>query len=302
MEKREFIVVVDSSSNLSKEYRDANNIPYVKMGLTKKFKDHDQEVIADIDWEVYSNKELNDWMRDGIIIKTSQVSNSEFTNVFSKLAREGKDILYIACSSALSGSYNFSLTIRDEILETYPDTKIVCVDSLNCDHAIALMAMDAIDMKNEGKTIEEVTQYLEENKLCYNQIGTVETLEFLKRAGRIKASKAFFGNIFGVKPIIISDIKGNNYAVRKVKGRKNSLIELVNDLKVVMEGHKDNIVFICHGDSIVDANFLKDLIEKEVNPKEVIIRPLGPIVGASTGPGTMVLYAKGNLETREGNV
>lgn len=302
MEKREFIVVVDSSSNMSKEYREANNIPYVKMGLTKKLKDQDQEVIADIDWELYSNKELNDWMRSGMIIKTFQVSSNEFSSVFNKLVEEGKDVLYIACSSGLSGSYNFSLTVRDEILEKHPEAKIICFDSLNCDHAIALMAMDAIDMKNQGKTIEEVVAYLEENKLCYNQIGTVETLDFLKRAGRIKASKAFFGNLFGVKPIIISDIKGNNFAVRKVKGRKNSLIELVNDLKIVMEGHKDNIVFVCHGDSIEDANFVKDLIEKEINPKEVIIRPLGPIVGVSTGPGTMALYAKGNPETREGNV
>jgi DegV family protein with EDD domain len=183
------------------------------MGLTKKFKDHDQEVIADIDWEVYSNKELNDWMRDGIIIKTSQVSNSEFTNVFSKLAREGKDILYIACSSALSGSYNYSLIIKDELLEKYPNRKIICIDSLCAGLGQGSMAIDAAKLQKEGKTIEEVAKYIEENKLCYHQFGTVETLDYLKKAGRVKATAAFFGNIFGVKPIIISDAKGQNYAI-----------------------------------------------------------------------------------------
>lgn len=301
MERREFVIVVDSNSNLSKKYRDENGIPYVKMGLIKKLKTGDEEVIADIDWEKYTSKQLNDWMRGGMVIKTTQVPHSEFESVFGKIVEEGKDVLYIACSSALSGSYNYAISVSEEILENHPEAKIACVDSLNSDYAIALMAMDANDMKKEGKSLEEVVAYLEENKQCYRQFGTVETLEFLRKAGRIKTTKAFFGNLFGVKPLIISDINGNNYAAKKAKGRKNSLILLVSELKEAMKGHEDNVVFVTHGDCIEDANFVKDLIIKEINPREVHVVDLGPIVGVSTGPGTVALYAKGNPETVDGS-
>ena len=300
MEKREFIIVVDSSSNLSKEYRDANNIPYVKMGLTKKYKDYDQEVSADIDWELYTNKELNDWMRDGIVIKTSQVSHNEFSTVFTRLVKENKEVLYIACSSALSGSYNYSLAVRDEVLESYPDGKIICVDSLNCDHAIALMAMDAINMKNEGKTIEEVAAYLEENKLCYHQFATVETLEYLKKAGRVKAAAAFFGNIFGVKPMIISDAKGQNYAVKKVKGRRAALLELINVMKEKIVDPQNQVVYLEHADSTIDSEFVKQHIIDTFSPKDVYVTNIGPITGTSLGPGTIVVSYLSVEETIKG--
>ena len=163
------------------------------------------------------------------------------------------------------------------------------------------MALDAASMKKEGKTIQEVASYLEENKLCYNQVATVETLDYLKKAGRVKASAAFFGNIFGVKPMIISDAIGQNFAIKKVKGRKNSLIELVNMLKEVIVEPENQTIYVVHADCLNDANFVKDLIIKEVNPKAVSVEFMGPIIGVSTGPGTIGVYAKGKKVTVVGN-
>ena len=114
--EKEFVIVIDSGGDLTKEQRTQLGIEYVKMGLVKKLKEGDVEVAADLNWDLYTNKELNDWMRDGMLIKTTQVSNQEYTEVFSRILESGKDILYIACSSALSGSYNFSLVVKEELL------------------------------------------------------------------------------------------------------------------------------------------------------------------------------------------
>ena len=155
------------------------------------------------------------------------------------------------------------------------------------------MAIDAAKMKNEGKSIEEVTSYIEENKLCYHQFATVESLDYLRKAGRVKATSAFFGNLLGVKPMIISDAKGNNFAVKKVKGRKNSLNEIINMMKENVVDIENQTVYVAHADALEDANYVKELIIKEFNPKEVRVEYLGPIIGVSVGPGTIGVYAKG---------
>lgn len=294
---KEFVIVVDSCADLSTELRKEHGIEYVKMGLVKKLKEGDVEIPASLDWDLYSHKELNDWLRSGMIIKTTQVSHAEYQNMFTKIIEQGKDVLYIACSSALSGSYNYSLIVKNELLEKYPNANIICIDSLCSSFGQGLMALDAAKMKQEGKTLEEVSEYIEENKLCYSQFATVETLDYLKNAGRVKASSAFFGNIFGVKPMIISDAQGNNYAIKKVKGRKNSINEIVNMLKADVVDAENQTIYVVHADALADAEYLKELIEREVAPKEVKIECLGPIIGVSTGPGTLGAYAKGKKVT-----
>ncbi len=301
MEKRNFVIVVDSCSDLSKELREQNGIEYVKMGIVKKLKDRDEELPASLDWDLFTNKELFDWQRNGLRLKTTQVSTEEFQKVFGRLIEEGNDVLYIACSSALSGSYNYSLVVRDELLEKHPEAKIICVDTLCSCLGQGEMALDVANMKKEGKSIEECAQYLEENKLCYNQVATVESLQYLKDAGRVKASAAFFGNLFGVKPLIISDAIGQNFAVKKVKGRKNSIIEMVNMMKEILVDPENQTLWIAHADCLEDAQYLKDLLEREIHPKEVRIEFMGPIIGISTGPGTLGLFAKGKKVTVVGN-
>ena len=301
MAKRDFVIVVDSCSDLSKELRTKNGIEYVKMGIVKKGKNSDEEIPASLDWDLFTNKELFDWQRNGMQLKTTQVSYEEYQRVFNDIVNRGKDVLYIACSSALSGSYNYSLTVKEEILENNPDAKIVGIDALGSCFAQGSMAIDVAEMKLQGKTMEECIAYLEENKLCYNQVATVESLEYLKNAGRVKATAAFFGNIFGVKPMIISDAIGQNYAIKKVKGRKNSINELVNMMKENITNPETQTIWITHADCIEDANYLKDLIEREVHPKEVRVEFMGPIIGISTGPGTLGLFYKGKKVTVVGN-
>lgn len=290
---RDYIILTDSTSDLNQELRRKFNIDYVAMNITYD----DKELKASLDWEEYSAKELYDIMRNGKRVKTTQVPYTVFQEKFLDCAKNDKDIIYISCSSALSGSVNIARTVKDEILEQFPNIKINIIDSLISSLGQGSMVIKAAQMREEGKTIDEVTSYIEENKLTYQQVATVESLDYLRRAGRVKATKAFFGNLFGVKPIIISDAIGQNYAFKKVKGRRASLLYLVEYLKENIKDSKDQIIYISHADSIEDAQFVKEHIEREIECKEVFIDYIGPIVGASVGPGTISVYYCGDKVT-----
>ncbi len=230
-------------------------------------------------------------------LKTTQVTMEEFEQVFGAILEGGKDILYIACSSALSGTYNLSVMLKDSLLEKYPDRKIICIDPLASGMAQGMMALDCAKMREEGKTIEQVADYVENNKHCYHQYATVETLEYLRRSGCIKSTTAFFGNILGIKPIVYSDLEGQNVSLKKVKGRKKSLHEIVSISKELILDAQDQTVYISHGDCLADAEYVRDLVIKEINPKAVEIGYLGPMLGISTGPGTVMVYVKGKRAT-----
>lgn len=291
-----YIILGDSTSDLSLETRKQYNIEYAIMNFLCEGK----ESPASLDWDEISPKEFYDLMRDGKKVTTTQVPYNVFYEKFTECAEKGLDVLYISCSSGLSGSVNTARLVRNEILEKYPNMKIEIVDSLISSLGQGGLLIDAAKLRDEGKTIEEVRDYIEDNKLKVHQAGTVATLDYLKRAGRIKASKAFFGNLFGVKPIIISDIKGQNYAYKKVKGRRSSLLQLVEEMKEHIIDPESQTIYITHADSIEDAMFVKEHIEREINCKDILINYVGPAVGASVGPGTIIVFCKGEEVTIEG--
>lgn len=290
----EYVVLADSTSDLSTELRKEYDIDYLRMSVIVD----NVPRVASLDYEEFTVKELYDWMRNGKKVTTAQVTAEEFINKFTKYLNEGKDILYISCSSGLSGSYNTSLLIKEELLEKYPERKIVCVDSLNASMGQGMIAIKAACLKKDGATIEEVADIIERTRLCANQFCATETLTYLYRAGRVKGPKAFFGNLFGIKPIIISDAKGVNSAIpQKVKGRKNSLLEIIKLTKENGIDLENQILYVVHADAEEDANFVKEELIKQVNPKGVHIGVIGPIIGASAGPGTIAIYSWGKKVT-----
>lgn len=293
---KNYIILGDSTCDLSTEIRIEYNIDYAVMN----FLCEEKESPASLDWESISPKEFYDLMRNGKKVTTTQVPYNIFYNKFTECAENNLDVLYISCSSGLSGSVNTARLVKDEILEKYPNIKIEIVDSLISSLGQGSLLIEASKLRKEGKTIEEVRDYIESIKLKVHQAGTVASLEYLKRAGRIKASKAFFGNLLGVKPIIISDIKGQNYAYKKVKGRKNSLLQLVEEMKENIVDSESQTIYISHADSIEDAMFVKEIIEKEIKCKDVYINYIGPVVGASVGPGTIIVFCRGEEVTIEG--
>lgn len=291
---RDFIIVTDSTSDLDKETRTKYGIEYCPMNVvvgvgTKT----EQEITADLDWGTISFHDFYEMMRNGTKMKTTAVPQGVFEETFTKALEQGKDVLYIACAGALSGSINIAKMVANELLTKYPEGKIIAIDSLCSAAGEGMMVVEAAKQRAEGKTIEEIAKYTEENRNFYNQFATVETLSYLRNAGRIKTSKAILGNIIGVKPIIISDIKGNNYAYTKVKGRKTSLDKLVEDTKNCLVSNENVDVCITHADCINDVNYVVEKLKEEINVGSIKIYPMGPIIGVSTGPGTIGVYVKG---------
>ena len=284
-----FKIITDSCADLDTSIRNKYGIDYAKMSITVE----DKTLNASLDWDEYSPKQLYDYMRNGIRVYTAQVSRQEFERVFDNACINGEDVIYIGCSSALSASVNLAKVIAEEFKSKYPERTVYVIDSLNSCLGEGLMAVMASEMKNDGKSAKEIVDYIEENKLRVHQFCTVDSLKYLKNAGRVKASSAFFGDLMGVKPIIISDAKGNNFAVKKVRGRKNSIREIINAISVYGEDIENQVLYVSHADDIETATQMKNTILSEIKCKDVYVNYIGPIVGASAGPGTVAVYFVG---------
>lgn len=286
-------IFTDSCSDLSTELRKQNNIDYVHMGLVV----NEEEKVADLDWIDYTPEEFYGWLSSGKKIKTTQVSTEEFVNKFRPYLEKGTDIIYLACSSALSGSINTFYLVAKELQKEFPDRKLIGIDTLCAAFTEGMLVLYAARKQQQGLSIEELADWVENNKFKFNQFATVDTLNYLKAAGRIKGAKAFIGNIIGIKPIFISDRKGNNFVIKKAKGTKASLDELFNGVKETLEKDKCNEVFVGQGMAQEKALELKKRIEDELDVKATIIW-IGPIVGTTCGPGVIATFCYGKEVTR----
>lgn len=291
-----YVVLTDSTCDLKPESLAWYNIEYAPMNYVVD----GVEYPALLTWENHSAKDFYDIMRSGKRITTTQVPMQRYEEIFEKYMKNGQDVIYISCSSALSGSVNVAVNVAKDMLEKYPDRKIFCIDSLISSLGQGYLAIKASMLREEGKTIEEVVKYIEENKLKVNQYATVGSLEFLKKAGRVTASSAFFGNLFGIKPIIMSDVIGQNYAFKKVKGAMNAYNEIKEQVKSNVINPEEQTLYISHADAPKEAEILKNLIMAEVPFKDCYISYIAPIVGASVGPGTTNVYFVGKEVTIQG--
>lgn len=286
-------IFTDSSCDLSTELRKANNIEYFYFGLVVD----GVEYKADLDWQEYTQEEFYGWLSAGKKVKTTQVSMEEVLLKVRPYFEKGIDVIYIGCSSALTGSMNLFELAKQQLMEEFPDRKMIGVDSLAAACTLGMMVLDAAKEQKKGLSIEELQQWVLDNRFFYNQFATVDTLTYLKAAGRIKGAAAFFGNIMGVKPIFISDRKGNNLTINKVKGTKASLNELFEDVKNAMVPGVTEEIFIGQGMAQDRAELLKKRVEDELHIKATV-QWIGPIVGTTCGPGVIATFCKGKEVTR----
>ena len=293
---RDYLILGDSTCDLNKEIREQYGIDYVQMNYVLE----GREYPASLDWEEMGVHEFYDAMRAGKRITTTQVPAEAFLAKFNECAEKGLDVLYVGCSSALSGSVNTANVVAKEVMEAHPEMKISCVDALNSSFGQGIQLMWACERKKEGKTIDETTDFLVKHRNCVNQCGTVADLSYLKRAGRVTASSAFFGNLIGIKPILISDAKGQNFAIKKAKGAQNAKMEIVAYLNEVGKNLEKQTVYISHADDEKSVQTLAAMVKEGTGCKDVFTDYIGPIVGASVGPGTVIAYCVGKEETRVG--
>ncbi len=223
---------------------------------------------------------------------TVQINNTEFVDYFEPFLKEGLDILYIAFSSGLSGTYQASAIAKDELKYKYPDRKIFIFDSLCASMGEGLFVYYAAKLRQKGESIENVYEWLETNVLKVNQWFTVNDLFHLKKGGRVSTAAAVFGTVLGIKPVLHVDNAGKLIPVEKVRGRKASLDNLVKKYEELAINPKEQIVFISHGDCEEEAKYVGDAIKK-FGCKEVCIGQIGAVIGSHSGPGTIALFFMG---------
>ena len=288
-----FKIFTDSCSDLSKELRAEYGVDYFRMNIVVK----GEEKHADLNFEEYSPEELYSWIADiKNHCKTTQVPGEEFESKMRPLLKEGYDILYIACSGKLTGSMNIFNLVRSELQEEFPDRRMIGIDSLNACLGEGMMTLDAARLQKQGKTLDEVVEWVESHKLKYNQCASVETLKYLKEAGRISGTSAFFGDIIGVKPIFISDAVGHNLVVEKVKGSKKALNRMFEMTRDAIIKEECDTVFVCQGMAQERAAELKKRLIDELGVK-VVDAWIGPIIGVTCGPGVLATFCYGKEVT-----
>ena len=285
--KRKYILLSDSTCDLPPEVT-------AKMGITLlplSFEiDGEHHTDGDMDYH-----EFYDRMRNGSLTKTSQLSPSQVEAAFEEYVSKGIDVLFLAFSSGLSGTYNSACIARDNLKEKYPDAKIIVVDSLCASTGEGLLLYKAWEKKVlEGLSIEQLASWLESNKLHLCHLFTVDDLVYLHRGGRISKATAVAGAILGIKPIMHVDDEGRLVKIGTVRGRKQSLNKIIDLMCERLGGYENPVIGISHGDCWGDADYIAELARKKLGKDtEVIISYTGTVIGAHSGPGTLALFFMG---------
>lgn len=290
MEK--FIIVTDSCCDLGSDLLEKYDIKYLQMLVNYG----DYDLPADLSWQNQTPTDFYNNLRRGVNAKTSAVNVASYLDFFEEYLKENCDILCLTTASGLSASYDNALQAIDELKGKYTN-KIVCVDTRRGSLGQGYIAYQAAKMREEGKTIEQIEKWVIDNRFCINQIGTVDDLKYLMRAGRLSRKSAFFGNLIGIKPLVTSSITGLNVAIKKVKGRKKSLQAIIDYIKENVIEPENQIIFIGHADCIEDALYLKKICLEEIGFKDSYVNYIGPVIGAVVGPGMLGLYYYGKENT-----
>lgn len=279
------IIITDSCIDLSLDYVKKRDLPIVSFTYNFMGKD-----LKDDLGQTLSYSEFYNAVRQGEMATTSQVNSQTYVDFFRSFLEQGKSIIYLCFSSALSGSYNSALLAREMLLEEYPEAVISIIDSKSASMGQGLLVHHALDLRDKGWDHQQIVQWVENNKLRIAHWFTVDDLEHLKRGGRLSSTAAFVGSILNIKPVLHVDNKGRLVPVAKVKGRKKAIKALFEKMVETAINPAEQTVFISHGDSIDDANYLADMIREQLGVKEIIINPIGPVIGAHAGPGTIALF------------
>ena len=226
-------------------------------------------------------------------VKTSATNTQAFIEAMEPVLDAGQDILYIGCSSALSGTCNAGFQAAAELREKYPDRKIYCVDSLCASMGEGLLVTLADQKRRTGASIEEVRDYVEDTKLHVCHWFTVDDLNHLKKGGRVSATAAFLGTMLGIKPIMHVDNAGRLIPVDKQRGRKASVRRLADEMQRLAINPAEQKVYISHGGCEEDAKTLANIIRERMGTTDITIGYVGPVIGAHSGPGTLALFFLG---------
>ena len=283
----DFAIVTDSSSNLPEEVIDdfgLHVLPLTFMVDGQQYQSYLKGQRTDL-------KQFYTMMREGKEITTSLPNLADSEALLRGLLDEGRDVLYIGFSSGLSGTYEATDLLLRELAEEYPDRTILTVDTLAASLGQGLLVWYAATKAREGATIQEVHEWLEQNKLHLAHWFTVDDLMFLFRGGRVSKTSAWAGTLLNIKPVMHVDDEGHLIPLEKVRGRKKSLKALVDHMEAsALAPVAEQTVFITHGDCQEEAEYVADLVRERFGVEHIVINYVDPVIGAHSGPGTMALF------------
>lgn len=281
-----YIISTDSTADLPESYVKEHSVAV--QFLSYAFEDTAYGLDNQLDPHDFYER-----MRSGEMPTTNACIPDEVQTSFEAYLKEGYDILHISFSSGLSASHNNARIAANELAEQYPDRKIILVDSLCASLGQGLLVHYAVTLKEQGKSLEEVAAWLEENKLHLCHQFTVDDLFHLHRGGRVSKATAIIGTLINVKPVLHVDNEGHLTSVCNVRGRKKALLKLVEHMGEQIEGYQNDIVFISHGDCLEDAEFVAAQVKERFGIQSFLIDYVSPTIGAHSGPGTVALFHLG---------
>lgn len=288
----DFVIIPDASSDLTRDLRDRFGIPDYIRGTF--YWPDGRETPADLDWEQIDPITYYKSMSGrNILYKTASARRCDIIAAYEPQLKAGKDILSVTLSSGLSGTNQVCKLVAQELMEKYPERKIVVVDSLRYSTALSLLVIMASQKQQEGATLEETAAYLEENKHRVHQIGPMDDLFFLVKTGRISNFKAFFGTLVGINPMADFNRQGLSQVLGKFKGKKNAFNAVIEYMKGTIENPQDQIIFIAHSNREQAAQLLAQRVQETFAPKEIIVNHVGMSCGASVGPGLCAVFYQG---------
>ena len=285
---RKYVITTDNNSDLPDAYMQEHGVgcSYLSYAMVGVNYTHDNFLPVE---EFYAR------MRQGSMPTTAQVNPENAKNLMEPYLKEGADILHIAFSSGLSGSYNSCKIAAEELAEEYPQRKIIVIDSLAASLGQGLLVHLAVQKKEAGEEMEQVARWVEENKNKIVHAFTVDDLNHLYRGGRVSKTTAVLGGMLNIKPVLKVDDEGKLVPVGKVRGRKKSLAALVDAMDEKIGKYKDSCdtVFMSHGDCIDDVNYVLEKIKARYPVKTILVNHVGATIGAHSGPGTVALFFLG---------
>ena len=276
-----FQIITDSCCDLSAAVKQTLNLELAPLGvnLNGSFFEDGQ----------MPHKEFYDGMRAGHAPTTSAVNPEGWSKVMEPALEQGRDLLVLAFSSGLSTTYQSAVIAAEELKETYPDREICVLDTLSASVGQGLLVWHACKQCAEGKSLEQVRDWVQESIPHVAHWVTVDDLKYLKRGGRISAATAVVGTMLSIKPIIHVDAEGKLESAEKARGRKAALNLLADKLGSTITEAGKEAVFLSHADCLEDAQAVADAIKARCGVKEVFLSDIGPVIGSHTGPGCIAL-------------
>ncbi len=280
--EQSYVFMTDSDSDLYYAIADEKNIPVVRMPYILDGKEY-----LDDNGRNGGEKEFFERMRAGAAPSTSLLPTEAYLEYFEPILQE-KDLLFVAFSSQMSATINNIYAAREQLLEKYPQRKFIVVDTLSISAPQTLIILGAHAQYEAGKSMEEVEQWIRDNRLRAQAWFTVDDLKYLRRGGRISATSAVFGTVLDIKPIITMSRAGKLESAEKVQGRKKAIRTLVERTAENIENPQEQTVVILHGDVEDEAKRLSELLRSRIPEiRDIRIQMIGPVIGAHCGPGTL---------------